>query len=134
MAVRIALVSAGVVLGVVLGAAAGIHAANEGGASDVADASVLEAPDVEAAPPTPEPGYGIWDRLAACESTGNWHIASGNGYWGGLQFDLPTWRAYGGVGLPSQASRAEQIAIAERLHAARGFAPWPVCSRKLGLR
>ena len=75
-----------------------------------------------------------WDRLAACESGGNWSINTGNGYYGGLQFNAATWRSVGGVGLPHQASREQQIAAANRLHDARGFQPWPACSRKLGLR
>ena len=75
-----------------------------------------------------------WDRLAACESGGNWAINTGNGYYGGLQFNAATWRGVGGVGLPHQASRQQQIAAANRLHDARGFQPWPACSRKLGLR
>ena len=86
-------------------------------------------------PPRVDPPPGVWDVLARCESTSNWSAVSPGGtYRGGLQFDLPTWRAYGGTGLPNQASRAEQIRVAERLRAVRGFAPWPVCSRVLGLR
>lgn len=76
----------------------------------------------------------VWDRLAQCESGGNWSINTGNGYYGGLQFNLQTWQAYGGTGYPHQHSRETQIAVAERLRAARGFQPWPACSRKLGLR
>ena len=75
-----------------------------------------------------------WDRLAACESGGRWNINTGNGYYGGLQFNLQTWRGVGGSGYPHQASRETQIAMANRLHDARGFAPWPSCSSKLGLR
>ncbi|MCW2779380.1 MAG: resuscitation-promoting factor [Frankiales bacterium] len=75
-----------------------------------------------------------WDRLASCESGGNWSINSGNGYYGGLQFDVSTWRAYGGSGRPDQNSRGEQIRVANNLHDARGWSPWPSCSRKLGLR
>src|SRR5687768_8553280 len=52
----------------------------------------------------------VWDRIAACESGGNWAINTGNGYYGGLQFSLSSWRGVGGVGLPSEASREEQIA------------------------
>lgn len=74
-----------------------------------------------------------WDRLAACESGGRWNINSGNGYFGGLQFNLATWRSVGMSGYPHEASRAVQIAAANRLHDARGFQPWPACSRKLGL-
>ena len=78
-----------------------------------------------------------WDRLAQCEATGNWSINSGNGYYGGLQFDAGTWRAYGGTAyapLPNQATRAEQIAIATKVRDSRGgYGAWPGCSAKLGL-
>jgi LysM repeat protein len=77
-----------------------------------------------------------WDRLARCESGGNWHINTGNGYYGGLQFSYSTWLSNGGGKYASRADRAtkgEQIAIAERLLDARGWAPWPACSRRLGL-
>ncbi len=76
----------------------------------------------------------VWDRLAQCESGGNWSINTGNGYYGGLQFNAGTWRANGGSGYPHEASREEQIRVAENLRASRGFAPWPACSAKLGLR
>jgi uncharacterized protein YabE (DUF348 family) len=76
----------------------------------------------------------VWDRLAQCESGGNWSINSGNGYYGGLQFSLSTWRAYGGSGYPHQNSRAQQIAIGQKLQAAAGWGQWPACSAKLGLR
>ena len=77
-----------------------------------------------------------WDRLARCESGGNWHINTGNGYYGGLQFSYSTWLSNGGGKYASRAdraSKAQQIAIAERLLHARGWAPWPACSRRLGL-
>ncbi len=77
---------------------------------------------------------GVWDRLAQCESGGNWSINTGNGYYGGVQFSLGTWRAYGGKGYPHQNSKAQQIAIAKKLQAAAGWGQWPACSRKLGLR
>jgi hypothetical protein len=79
---------------------------------------------------------GVWDRLAQCESSGNWAINTGNGYYGGLQFGYATWHAYGGgayAAYPNQASRAEQIVVAERLRAQRGYQPWPACRIKLGL-
>jgi peptidoglycan hydrolase-like protein with peptidoglycan-binding domain len=79
-------------------------------------------------------GGSVWDRLAQCESGGNWSINTGNGYYGGLQFLASTWRANGGTGLPHQNSREEQIRVAENLRSQAGFAPWPACSRKLGLR
>ncbi len=79
----------------------------------------------------------VWDRLAKCESGGNWAINTGNGYYGGLQFNAGTWLSNGGGEFAPRAdlaTREQQIAIAERLRAARGFAPWPGCSAKLGLR
>ena len=75
-----------------------------------------------------------WDKLAQCESGGNWSINTGNGYYGGIQFNASTWHAFGGEGLPHQASRSEQIAVAERTLAAQGWNAWPACSRKMGLR
>jgi uncharacterized protein YabE (DUF348 family) len=82
----------------------------------------------------PSVGRGKWDRIAQCEATGNWSINTGNGYYGGLQFDRSTWRAYGGgqyASLPHQATREEQIAVAERVRADRGgYGAWPVCGRK----
>ena len=80
------------------------------------------------------PSGSVWDKLAQCESGGNWSINTGNGYYGGLQFSLSTWRAYGGKGYPHQASREEQIRIAKKLQAAAGWGSWPACSSKLGLR
>jgi resuscitation-promoting factor RpfA len=75
-----------------------------------------------------------WDRLAMCESSGNWSINTGNGYSGGLQLSLSTWRAFGGKGVPHRASRSEQINVAERILRAQGWRAWPACSQKLGLR
>ncbi|MFJ1794456.1 transglycosylase family protein [Kitasatospora griseola] len=77
-----------------------------------------------------------WDRVAQCESGGNWAINTGNGYYGGLQFSSSTWRAYGGSEYASradQASRSQQIAVAERVLASQGPGAWPVCSGKAGL-
>ncbi len=79
-------------------------------------------------------GSTVWDRLAQCESGGNWAINTGNGYYGGLQFNLQTWRAYGGPGYPHTSSRETQIAVATRLRNARGgYGAWPGCAAKLGL-
>ena len=79
-------------------------------------------------------GSTVWDSLAQCESGGNWAINTGNGYYGGLQFSLSTWRAYGGAGYPHQASRETQIAVATRLRDANGgYGAWPACSAELGL-
>ncbi|MEU8132024.1 transglycosylase family protein [Streptodolium elevatio] len=74
-----------------------------------------------------------WDKVAQCESGGNWSINTGNGYYGGLQFSASTWRAYGGSGMAHQASKAEQIRIAEKVLAGQGPGAWPVCSKKAGL-
>ena len=68
-----------------------------------------------------------WDAIAACESGGNWAIATGNGYYGGLQFTPGTWAANGGVGMPNQASRSEQIRVAENVLRTQGIGAWPVC-------
>jgi resuscitation-promoting factor RpfB len=79
----------------------------------------------------------VWDRLARCESGGNWAANTGNGYYGGLQFDKTTWSANGGnqyAPYPNQATREEQIAIAQRVRNARGsYRAWPTCSARLGL-
>jgi len=80
---------------------------------------------------------GVWDRLAQCESGGNWSINTGNGYYGGLQFNQGTWLGYGGgafASLPSDASREEQIIVATRLRDANGgYGAWPGCAASLGL-
>src|SRR5215207_3320673 len=74
-----------------------------------------------------------WDALAQCESGGNWATNTGNGFSGGLQFSPSTWAAYGGTGSASDASREQQIAVAERVQASQGWGAWPSCSAKLGL-
>jgi resuscitation-promoting factor RpfB len=88
-------------------------------------------------PETPEPAdpptgdTSAWDRIAECESGGNWSINTGNGYYGGLQFSKSTWDNYGGdvyAAYPHQASKAQQIAIAEKVRAAEGgYGAWPHC-------
>ncbi|MGW7525002.1 transglycosylase family protein [Streptomyces sp. NPDC054783] len=78
---------------------------------------------------------GVWDRIAQCESGGNWHINTGNGYYGGLQFSAGTWRAYGGTAYAptaDQASREAQIAVATKVQQAQGWGAWPVCSGRAG--
>jgi len=73
-------------------------------------------------------GSSAWDRIAACESGGNWAANTGNGYYGGLQFNLSTWQSYGGVRRPVLTSREYQISIAEKVRAASGgYGAWPVC-------
>jgi ABC-type transport system substrate-binding protein len=96
----------------------------------VAAAVALGAPVALAGTADAAPAASKWDRIAACESGGNWGINTGNGYYGGLQFNLATWRAYGGHGKPHQASKAEQIRIAEKVQAKQGWGAWPVCSRR----
>ncbi len=71
-----------------------------------------------------------WDAIASCESGGNWSTDTGNGYHGGLQFTLGTWRANGGSGSPEGASRAEQIRVAENVLRTQGLGAWPVCGRR----
>lgn len=79
---------------------------------------------------------GVWDRVAQCESGGNWSINTGNGFYGGLQFTVGSWRAAGGsryAAKPHHASRAAQIAVAQNLLRMQGPGAWPVCSRRAGL-
>ena len=74
---------------------------------------------------------GVWDAIAGCESGGNWAANTGNGYYGGLQFNLGTWHAYGGPGRPDQQSRETQISIAEKVRdASGGYGAWPVCGSR----
>ena len=98
-----------------------LHASDPAAAADVVAASA-------------EPPYGVWDDLADCESGGDWSIATGNGYYGGLQFSASTWRSVGGTGLPHQNSREVQIEMGRRLQARAGWSQWPACSRRLGYR
>jgi hypothetical protein len=82
-------------------------------------------------------GPGVWDRLALCESGGNWHINTGNGFYGGLQFLPATWQGFGGGAFAPRAdlaTREQQIIVAERVLRVQGWGAWPACSRKLGLR
>ncbi|GAB3107701.1 hypothetical protein GCM10027055_03540 [Janibacter alkaliphilus] len=100
-------------LGVVGLAAGGITVASNAGASDT-----------------------VWDRVAMCESTGNWSINTGNGYYGGLQFSFQTWKGFGGqryAYTADRASKAQQIAIAQEVLKVQGPGAWPVCSVRAGL-
>ena len=86
-------------------------------------------PDVP--PPPVHRAYSVnWDAIAQCESGGNWGISTGNGFSGGLQFTPSTWRANGGSGSPSGASRDEQIRVAENVLHSQGIGAWPVCGRR----
>lgn len=104
-AVRTAALSAGVVAAVLVGTAQPANAADD-----------------------------PWLKLRICESGNNYKINTGNGYYGAYQFNAGTWRAYGGSRLPHQNTPAEQDHRAKLLYQDRGWAPWPACSRKLGLR
>ncbi|WP_031106770.1 transglycosylase family protein [Streptomyces sp. NRRL S-146] len=78
---------------------------------------------------------GVWDRIAQCESGGDWHINTGNGYYGGLQFAPSTWNAYGGTAYAptaDRASRSQQIAVATKVQRAQGWGAWPTCSARAG--
>jgi len=86
-----------------------------------------------AAAPAQAASESTWDAIAQCESSGNWSIDTGNGYYGGLQFSLSTWHAFGGSGNPADASKSTQIAIAEKVLASQGWGAWPACSAQLGL-
>jgi nucleoid-associated protein YgaU len=87
------------------------------------------APLALAASPAQAAGVN-WDAVAQCESGGNWNINTGNGYQGGLQFAPGTWRANGGSGAANQASREEQIRVAENVLKSQGIKAWPVCGPK----
>jgi membrane protein involved in colicin uptake len=79
----------------------------------------------------------IWDMLAQCESSGNWAANTGNGYYGGLQFHPNTWLSYGGDTYAPRAdlaTRKQQIAIAIKVQKSQGWAAWPACSSRIGLR
>ncbi|GKQ36280.1 LysM peptidoglycan-binding domain-containing protein [Streptomyces sp. A012304] len=78
---------------------------------------------------------GVWDRIAQCESGGNWHINTGNGYYGGLQFSASTWRAFGGTAYAptaDQATKAQQISVATKVQRSQGWGAWPTCSARAG--
>jgi len=93
---------------------------------------VVGAPLTALAAPASAATTGQWDAVAQCESGGNYAINTGNGFYGGLQFTLSTWAAYGGRGAPQNASKSEQIAVAERVLAGQGKGAWPVCGTGLG--
>lgn len=91
----------------------------------------------KAAAPAVAAGGTVWDELVQCEATGNWNINTGNGFSGGLQFTPSTWQAYGGGQYASeawQATREQQIEVAEKVQAAQGWGAWPACTAKMGLR
>ncbi len=108
--------------------------------------TVAPAPAPPPAPPAEEPAPSeppaggdpndpaSWERLAACESGGDWAINTGNGYYGGIQFSLRSWRGVGGTGYPHEASKETQIEMGKRLHSQGGWRHWPACTRSFGWR
>jgi len=97
----------------------------------------LVVPVVATVSPAHAAPDSAWDRLASCESGGNWSINTGNGFYGGLQFTSGTWLGYGGgtyADRADHATRSQQIAVANRVLASQGWGAWPACSSKLGLR
>lgn len=105
---------------------------------DVVQDTVEVVTSTPQAPAVPVVADGsVWDSLAQCEAGGNWSINTGNGYYGGLQFSAGTWNAYGGqqyAPTADQATREQQIAIAEKVQAGQGWGAWPACTASLGIR
>jgi hypothetical protein len=98
-------------------------------ASPPSKAPPVIVPPVTAEPPSAEPD-GVWDKIAQCESGGNWHINTGNGYYGGLQFSYRTWQSVGGPGYPHEQSREVQIHYAKILQARSGWGQWSCASAR----
>ncbi|WP_431675979.1 transglycosylase family protein [Kitasatospora sp. KL5] len=118
-----------------LACAAGLWTAFTGPAHAASAAAGTVATAANAAgEAAPAAGQGVdWDKVAACESGGRWNANTGNGYYGGLQFDRATWKANGGTAYAPRAdlaTREQQIAVAEHLTARRGLAPWPTCGAR----
>lgn len=92
---------------------------------------ILAAVPVAVSTATASAASGNWDAVANCESSGNWAANTGNGFYGGLQFTQSTWNAYGGQGSAHNASREEQIRVAENVLAGQGVGAWPHCGAYL---
>ena len=102
----------------------------------VAVAGVATVAGGLAAAPNASAAGSVWDRVAACESGGNWSINTGNGYYGGLQFSRSTWSGFGGgayAATANRATKAQQIAIAQRVLKVQGPGAWPTCGARAGL-
>lgn len=103
----------------------------------VAGIGLALAATLPAAPtPDPSPDLTVWDRVAWCESRGQWEINTGNGYHGGLQFSQTSWEGVGGLHMAPRAdlaTKAEQVEAARRLLALQGPGAWPACSVQAGL-
>lgn len=100
-------------------------------AVSVAATAAMAVPFMGLASPASADGTN-WDAVAECESGGNWSTNTGNGYSGGLQFSQQTWQANGGSGSPANASKQEQIRVAENVKQSQGMGAWPVCGAKGG--
>lgn len=106
--------------------------ANTGG--DAQQAQQVSTDRINLPPQNGDPTVEDWDKLAQCESNGNWAIDSGNGFYGGIQFDAGTWTANGGGKYgptANKASKEQQIEIATKVFRERGWAPWPACGKSL---
>ena len=101
-------------------------------AADTAPVARTRVAPAASAPNFDTSDGGVWDRIAACESGGNWAINTGNGYYGGLQFDVGTWGGYGGYPTANLAPKSVQIERANQIRAARGYSPW-TCAAIVGI-
>ena len=102
----------------------------------IGTAAVIVASPVALAGTAQAATEAAWNRVAECESSGDWGIDTGNGYYGGLQFSDQTWDSFGGeryAPTADQASREQQIAVAERGLAEQGWGAWPTCSQEAGV-
>ncbi|WP_224390720.1 transglycosylase family protein [Pseudonocardia sp. ICBG1293] len=99
------------------------------GTAAAAESASSAAPSVERS--------ATWEKLAHCESTGNWDADTGNGFKGGLQFTPSTWKEFGGrqyAPSADQATKSQQIEIAKKVQDEQGWKAWPACTKKLGWR
>lgn len=116
----------------------GRTAARVGALTAIAAAPLGIAGTASAAPAAPSvETTSTWDKLAHCESTGNWDADTGNGFKGGLQFTPSTWKEFGGTKYAASAedaTKAEQIEIAKTVQDQQGWKAWPACTKKLGWR
>jgi len=116
-----------------------VAAVSAGEAAVAKRGEAIQVTPTEAPPPEPRtyiPHYDIWHALAECESGGDWSINTGNGFYGGLQFTLQSWKGAGGLQYatrPDLATAEQQMITAEELLDMQGWGAWPTCSRKLGL-
>jgi hypothetical protein len=114
-----------------------LFVSDDGSADAVAEADAPAEPAepdaLEFVSSLPAQRVATWDNLAECETESKWDTATGNGFYGGLQFTQASWLEVGGTDSPHQASREEQIMRAEFLFDLQGWSAWPNCSAQLGL-